>query len=177
LALRPEYIVVGQFGRLRGLAGEIYINPLTDNPERFQGKEKFWIESEDGWKEIEIEIVSNFSGRPVARVAGIDTPEQARTLANRYLYIESSALGKLPDGRYYYFDLVGCRVTDEKGTDLGTVMEVETYPANDVLVIESSGGTRNYLPVVRVFVKEIEIEKKLIIISPPEGMFDSPDKN
>ena len=177
MALRPEYIVVGQFGRIHGVAGQIYINPLTDNPERFQKDGKFWIESDEGWKEIEIKVTGNFSGRPIAKIIGVDTPEAAKLMANRYLYIESTALEELPEGRYYHFDLIGCRVKDDKGTEFGTVVEVENYPANDLLVIETPEGKRQYLPVVRSFVKEVDIEEKLIIISAPEGMFDSPDEN
>ncbi len=176
MALRPEYIVIGRFGRAHGVSGEIYINPITDNPERFEKLESFWMESDDGWKEIMIAGMKFVSGRPVIKIAGFDTTDAVKPLLNEYLYIRSSALETLPDGSYYLFDLVGCRVEDISGRARGNAVEVEQYPANDILVVEAD-GKKYSLPLVRRFVKKIDIEKKLIVIDPPEGIFDSPDKN
>jgi 16S rRNA processing protein RimM len=173
LIQRPEYIVVGQFGRPHGVSGEIYLNVLTDNPERFQKKGTFLIRGGDGWKEIRVDSVKSSSGRPVVKIAGVDNSDQAKILLNEYLYIHNSVLGNLAEGSYYHFDLIDCRVVNESGHELGRVVDIETYPANDVLVIESMDGIKYLLPIIRPFLKEIDIEKKLIIIDPPEGIFDS----
>ena len=174
---RPEYIVVGQFGRPRGVSGEIYLNPISDNPDRFKKKETFWIESDAGWKEIKFTAIRFISGRPAVKIEGIDDPDMARSLTNSYLYIEGSELAELPDGKYYHFDLIGCRVVDTDGKELGQLAAVETYPANDVWVIETEKGKRKQFPAVKQFVRSVDIENKLIKINPPEGIFDSPDED
>ncbi len=71
------------------------------------------------------------------QIEGYDSREQARLLTNEYLYIRSADLGELPEGSYYFFDLIGCRVTDSDGHELGRVCKVENYPANDVWIIEA----------------------------------------
>jgi 16S rRNA processing protein RimM len=174
---RPEYVVVGRFGRPRGISGEIYLRPLTDNPGRFRKKETLWMDSEDGLAEIEIVSVKIISGKSVAKVAGIDSPEQAGHLTNRYIYIKGADLGDLPEGTYYHFDLMGCRVVDSDNRELGRLADVETYPANDAWVVETGKGRRVLFPAVEHFIKKIDIEKKLIIVDPPEGIFDSPDED
>lgn len=171
---KPEYIVVGRFGRPRGVTGEIYINPLTNNPERFRNNEPLWIETAGGWKALEGSSVEDISGRLVAKLKGVDSPEQARLLTNQYLYVRSQALGILPEGHYYHFDLIGCRVVDTAGLELGEVTDIEEFPGQDLLAIQSAEGKRYSLPLVKRFLKEIDIEKKLIVIDPPEGIFDLP---
>ena len=171
---RPEYIVVGRFGRPRGVAGEIYINPLTDNPERFRNNEPLWIETAEGWKELAVSSVTDISGRLVAKLNGINSPEEARLLTNEYLYVRSEALDKLPEGHYYHFDLIGCRVVDMAGVELGRVTDIEELPGHDLLAIQSAEGKRYSLPLVKRFLKVIDIEKKLIVVDPPEGIFDLP---
>lgn len=175
--IRPDYIVVGQFGRPRGVSGEIYVKPITDNPERFKKGGTFWIESDTGWKEIEIVDIKFVSGRPVAKVEGIKSPEDATLLTNSYLHIRGTELAELHEGSYYLFDLIGCRVVDVDGREMGRLVDVEKYPANDIWVIEREDGKKAMLPVVKQFVKKVDIENKLIEISPPEGIFDSPDEN
>ena len=174
---RPEYIVVGRFGRPRGTSGEIYVNPLTDNPERFKGNETLWIESEDGWKKIKVLSVRFISGRPALRIEASETPEDAKRFTNQYLYIKADELDQLPEGSYYHFDLIGCRVTDTEGKQLGEIVNIESYPANDAWVIETGEGKRILFPAVKKFIVEVDIEKNLVVINPPEGIFDSPDED
>ena len=173
---RLEYIVVARFGRPRGVSGEINLFVISDNPERFHDGGTFWIEAEDGWKEIKVTSFKFFSGKASAIVEGFDTPEKSGRLTNRYLHIKESELGILPEGSYYHFDLIGCRVVDMSGVELGTVTDIEEYPANDIWVVESTKGRRNMFPAVKHFIKEIDINRKLIVLSPPEGIFDSPDE-
>jgi len=177
LIKRPEYIVVGRFGRPRGLSGEIFINPLTDNAERFKGTGKFWIESGKTLTEIAITIRRFVSGRPVGKVEGIDSPEGAGKLNNRFIYVRGADLHELPEGRYFYFDLIGCNVRDDNGRGLGLVTAVESYPANDVWVIRGKDGKEYLFPAVKKYVKKVDIENKVIVLDPPEGIFDSPDED
>jgi 16S rRNA processing protein RimM len=173
----PEFIVVGKFGRTKGVSGEIYINPLTDNPERFKKNIPFWIEDKGEWKKLRIDSVNLSSARPILRLKGIDTPEQAGELTNKFLYVKYSELERLPDGRYYHFDLLGCRVEDTNGKLVGQVFDVEEYPANDILVIKSESKRKYNYPLVRQFVREIKAKDKVIIVEPPGDIFDESDEN
>ncbi len=174
---RPEYIVVARFGRPRGLTGEIYLEMLSDNPERFEKTNLFRIESAEGWTEIEIIATKMVSGRPVVNIKGVKTVEEVKPFAGELLYISADELGTLPEGQYYYFDLIGCKVTDTKGNDLGRILNIENYPANEVWVIITPEKKQCLFPAVKDFVEKVDIENKVVIIDPPEGIFDSPDEN
>jgi len=177
LTEKPEYIVVGKLGRYRGTSGQIYVHELTDNPERFAKDAAFWIETKSGWKQIEIVSPEVMSGKLVAKIKGVNTKEEVRRYTNLYLHIKDDELGELPDGSYYHFDLVGSRVVSPEGNEYGKVIEVEDFPANDVLLIENSAGEKFRLPAVAAYILEVKTEEKEIIIDPPEGIFDSPDEN
>jgi ribosomal 30S subunit maturation factor RimM len=45
-----------------------------------------------------------------------------------------------------------------------------------VWVIEGD-GRKNMFPAVKEFVIEVDIERKIIIVDPPKGIFDSSDEN
>ncbi len=172
------YVAVGRFGKTRGVAGELYIQLLTDNPGRFESNVQFWVDDgKNGYREIEFDSVKEISGRTVVKVRGIDSPETAKKeLTNLFIYVDKAALGKAPEGRYYHFDLVGCRVEDEHKRIYGRVTEVAEYPANDVLVVESEEKKIYYLPLVRQFIKKIDIDDKLIVADPAGGIFGETDE-
>ena len=173
----PEYIAVGRFGRIRGVSGEIYINLLTDFPDRFQKGESFWIETENGWKKIKLVSGRHYSNRLAVKIEGIENPEDAKRLTNSFLFVKKKNLRKLPDGKFYLFDLVDCRVIDEEDRLYGRVIDVEEYPANDLLVIKAKNGGRYLFPMVREYIKKIDTDGKKIVIDPPEGIFDSSDES
>jgi len=171
--LSPEdLITVGRLGRPRGINGELFITPETDFPERFVGLKQIQVRYKDGWRFMEIECARMVSGRPAIKFKNIDTPEDAARLTNHELGVGRSDLVKLPDDMFYHFDLIGCEVHDESTMELiGRLVDIESYPANDVYVIEDPDKKLLRLPVVREFVKSVNIEKRRIEID-SHGLLD-----
>ena len=157
--------MVGRLGKSRGVNGEIWIVPLTDFPDRFLGLKEIYLREADGWKICTISSTRMVSGKPVMKFRGIDSKEDAARLTNRELAVTREQLVKLPDDRFYVFDLDGCRVFDRtSGELLGTVVEVRNYPANDVYVIEDNDGRTMMLPAVRAYVTEVNLAERRITI-------------
>ena len=160
-----KFITVGKLGKVRGVKGEIYVTPLTDFPERFVGQKEIYIDNRGQWVKYKIESARLVSGRPVLKLAGIDNPEDAARLTNRGLAVTEDQLVKLPEGSYFIFDLIGCRVyDDETGTLIGELVDVQQQPANDVYVIKKEDGDEQVLAAIRQFVKSIDIRDKKITI-------------
>lgn len=166
------YITVGKLGRTRGVRGELYVTPFTDFPERFVGMTEIYVKNRSEWELKKIESSKLVGKRPVIKFEAINSPEDAAVFTNRELAVTKEQLVQLPEGSFYLFDLVGCDVYDETaGTKIGSLVEVEQYPANDVYTIETDDGKRLKLPVVKSFVKRIDIEAKKIEID-PAGLFE-----
>ncbi|MFQ5500066.1 MAG: ribosome maturation factor RimM [Candidatus Zixiibacteriota bacterium] len=161
----PELVTVGRVGRPRGLDGELFVSPETDFPDRFVGLKEIYVKQRDSWHKRRLESSRLVRGRPVVRFAGVKTPEQAALLTNSELAVTEDELIKLPPDEHYLFELVGCKVINDKtGEPIGEVIDVEQYPANDAYLIEKPDGTRALFPVVRQFVKKIDMEKREILI-------------
>ncbi|MFH2036557.1 MAG: ribosome maturation factor RimM [Candidatus Zixiibacteriota bacterium] len=173
---KPDHIVVGKFGRPRGVSGEIFINSLTDNPERFGKPGTFLIENENGWTDIVVKQISAIGNRLAVKIEGINNLDEAKTLTNKLIYITGSELVEAPEGSYYLFDLIGCELVDTGNKQLGTIVDIEQYPASDVWVVENKGDEFMF-PAVKQFVIEVDIKNKKIIVDPPEGIFDSADED
>lgn len=68
------------------------------------------------------------------------------------------------DGAFWVHELVGATVALPDGTEVGTVAEVESNPASDLLVLDS--GT--LVPIVFV----VDQAPGRLTIDPPEGLLD-----
>lgn len=167
-----DLIAVGKFGKTRGLRGEIYVTPYNSDPERILSLESAFRLSGKEKASFEIEKSGVISNRPVFKIKGYDTPEAVGALTNSELFVTRDQLEDLPEDSYFTFDLVGLSVETVDGVLLGTVREVDSYPANDVYVIEKDTGETILFPAVKEFVTKIDLENKLIVVDPPDGLLE-----
>jgi len=159
------FVIVGKLGRPRGLAGEIYVTPETDFPQRFVGLKEIYVKDRNRWEKRSLISSRLISGRPALLFEDITTPEEAARLTNRDLAVPRSQAVVLPDDTYFIFDLIGCEVLEED-TDrlIGQVVDVERYPANDVYVIKSTSGEMLRCLAVRQFVRKVDIQERKISV-------------
>ena len=148
------------------------MTPLTDFPERFGRLTEVFLYVDGSWASRKIEWARVISGRPVVKLAGIDSREEAAGLTNVELAVVESDLVALPKNTYYVFDLVGCiAIDDENERELGEVTDVLRYPANDVYVIKDRQGREVLFPAVADFVVRIDTAARVLRIR-SGGMFD-----
>jgi 16S rRNA processing protein RimM len=162
----PEiFVTVGRLGRARGVKGEVYIIPMTDFPERFLSMSQIHLKNRDQWETVRLQSARLVSGRPVIKLEGIETPEEASRLTNREVGVPKDAVIELPEGSFWIYDLIGCEVLEEDtGSHVGEIVNVETYPANDVYTIKTSEGKEVLIAAVAQFVKSVDITSRKITI-------------
>ena len=164
-------ITIGKITRTRGLRGEVVISPLTDDPERFFLLKEVWISGKQESKIFQIEKVKKFRERVSLKFRGIDSPEAAKPLVNSFLEIEKENLLPLPQNRYYVFEIIGLKVLTTQGEEIGVIEDVVNFPGNDVYTVKN--GKKEYsIPAVKKVVKKIDLDKKIMIIEPLEGLLE-----
>lgn len=173
MSSKPEYIVVGRFGRPRDVSGDIYITPATDDIERFGELETILVVGNGERRRFEIERFWIVSDRPVIKLKGIDSREDAARLTNLSIEIPIEQARPLTEGRHYQFDLIGCRVKGKDGNDFGELVDIDFYPSSDIYRIRSEKYGEVLFPAVDIFIISVDTEKKEIIIDPPPGLFET----
>ena len=112
-----------------------------------------------------VAAVREHKARLLVRFAGVETTETALRFAGARMFAAKDLFRLGPD-EFLDEDLVGCRLFDPSGTDLGKVDAIEHY-AQDLLVV---GNAR--VPLVRAFVKHIDIGARRIEVDLPLGLLD-----
>jgi 16S rRNA processing protein RimM len=171
-SLRYELVAVARAVKTRGLRGEIAADLLTDFPERFAALEKLIAVHPNGTREpLRIEESWLHGKRLVLKFAGYDSIEAAQLLIGCELAVPEAERIELPADQFYTWELIGCRVETIKGEDLGVVREVTVTGGPEILMID--GHERELLiPMAGDICVDIDIERKLIRVDPPEGLLD-----
>jgi len=166
-------VAIGEIGRPHGLRGEVRVTPLTDHPERFDRLREcvLWDEAHDRRRPCRITASRVHGDALVVALAGYESPEAAGALTGWLLAVPESEALPAPEGHFYPWQLVGCRVLTEDGRDVGEVLRVEGSPAQDLWAV--GDGTREHLvPAVPEIVREVDLGARRVVIRPPEGLLD-----
>jgi 16S rRNA processing protein RimM len=131
-------LVVGKVGAPYGVKGWVKITPYTDETDGIFDYQPWLIEQGSGQTVVEIEEWRRHSNGIIAKLAGVDTRDDAEAIKNLDIKIEETTLPSLAEDEYYWRDLVGMKVVTDKGYDMGTVKELFETGANDVLLVKAN---------------------------------------
>ena len=160
--MENQFLEAGEIVSTHGVQGEVKIMPWADSPEFLLQFKTFYL---DG-KAYEVCSSRVHKTCVLAKLRGIDTPEQAVLLRGSHVMIDKT-LAELPKGSVFIADLIGCHVLDDGGKEIGILRDVISMPCNDVYVIR---GTRSYMiPAVKEFIKEINVTEKTVRVHMIEG--------
>ena len=81
--------------------------------------------------------------------------------------MRKDALEKTEEDEYYWHELIGLRVIDETGADLGELKSILSTGANDVYVIEKEKAEL-LLPATEEFILKIDLQEKIMVVKAPE---------
>ena len=75
---------------------------------------------------------------------------------------------KLPQGAYFIQDIIGAKVLDQKGREIGRLTEVLERPASNIYVVQ--GSEEHLIPAVPEFIMSTDPDAGIITVRLIEGM-------
>ena len=115
----------------------------------------WWIETESGWVRHALEKVQVQGEAVVAKLVGCDDRDGALHFRGRQIAVPRSEFPEAGENEFYWADLVGLRVINAAGEDLGVVAQVVETGANDVLVVH--GGRERLIPFLEHVVQRVDV--------------------
>lgn len=141
---QPDWIVIGQFGRVHGIHGAIRLHSFTEAPDEILKYKAWHIYQNEQWVPAE-RLSEEVTVKGIfVKLKSYETREIAAQLTHTKVGVKQSQLKSLDDTEFYCFELVGMNVVTTTGKLLGQVTDVLPTGANDVLVIQ--GEKRHLLP-------------------------------
>lgn len=131
-----DYIVVGKIGSTYGVKGWLKILSYTEIADNILDYNPWYVENNHDWKAFEIESGKGHGKGVIAKLVGFNSPEHAKMLSGKNIAILRTQLPKLDKNEFYWSDLKGLTVIDQRGEVLGKVIYLIATGSNDVLVVK-----------------------------------------
>ena len=129
-----------------------------------------WRGPDGSTRPLELESVRGAMSRPLARFAGIRDRDQAAALTRGELWAEAAALPDPGPETVYTFQIVGLRVVQEDGRELGVVADVLRTGTHPVWVVH--GARELLVPAAPHVVKQVDLAAGVITVALPPGLED-----
>lgn len=165
-----KYIKIGQITKPFGLKGELKVFSYTDFiEERYKKNNDVIIKYNQEYITLTIESYKLHKNLINVKFKGLDDINLVEKYSGCDILIERSNLHKLNKGEYYTFELENLKVYDTNNNYLGILVKVEQGVTHNNFRIKND-NTSFLVPNIPVFIKEIDIENKKVIINLMEGL-------
>lgn len=164
-----ETVIIGKIVGCHGVHGELKVQPLTDDPMRFNKLDSIFIEQRQSVCPYKIEGFRFHKNMILLKLQSINDRNAAEKLIQANCVIDKKDRMPLPDGRFYIDDLVGMTVYEDNEC-LGILTEVLQPGANDVYVVKPNDGEPFYVPALKAVVKKIDVENRRMDVVLPQGL-------
>ncbi len=151
-------ILLAVIGAAHGIQGAVKVKTFTQTPKSIL---TYGALRDEKGKEYSLKFVRLAPPDCViVTVEGIRDRNQAEALRGTKLYVERSQLPDLPSEEFYHSDLIGMKVCDLEGQDVGHVKAISNFGAGDFLEIIDANYHLYTIPFTRLAVPFIRLPAK-----------------
>ena len=167
---KEQEITLGKVGAVYGIKGWLKIHSFTDETDAILDYFPWSLKLGNNVQTVEITDWRKHNKGLIVKVAGIDDRDEAQAFVGSEILTSEAALPELPQGDFYWRDLIGLSVVTNKGYDLGVVTDMMETGANDVLVVKANlndGFSKKERLIPYLFeqvIESVSIENKQICV-------------
>ncbi len=156
-----DLIELGAVRGAYGVKGWVRIAPHSADAEVLRATRQWWLQQRGAVRAVEVTGLKRHSGQLLAKWPGCETPEAAEALKGATVAVARSGFPPPPQGTYYWADLIGARVVNRAGEELGTVRALSSNGAHDLLEVVDGDAVR-LVPIIETYVDEIDVAGRTI---------------
>ncbi|MGA2553736.1 MAG: ribosome maturation factor RimM [Smithella sp.] len=166
-----DLFAFGEIVKTRGLHGCLkvlcYVETKKDS---FSKLKSFYIEKNSGQKDpFALKKIDGSGNILFIELEEIKDVESAKALVGCKVFLPTDIMEKLPEGEYYWHDIIGLDVYSEEGEYIGIIESVFPTGSNDVYVCR--GEKREILlPAIADVIRKIDINRRVMTVKLLEGL-------
>jgi 16S rRNA processing protein RimM len=164
-----DLFVVGEIVKTRGLRGCLKVLAQVETQSIIAGLESVYLEDILGQRKCYVLRKFDVSGKFLfIELEDITDIDAAKVLVGCKVLVPEDMLIDLPEGEYYWRDIIGLTVCSEDGKHLGRIESIFPTGGNDVYVCK--GEREILLPAIADVILNIDIKKRIMTVRLLEGL-------
>jgi 16S rRNA processing protein RimM len=161
--VRTDVVVIGEVSGVFGVKGWIKIRSYTRPDDQIFSYREILAGDKDEWSPFKVVSVCGSHKSLKVALNNVCSRDSAVQLVGKKIAVERKLLKTLENGEYYWLDLIGLRVFNLSGQDLGIINTLHETGANDVL--EVRGDNIVLIPyVLDVYVTAIDLANQKMVV-------------
>lgn len=164
-----EFFLIAEIKSTVNTEGYLRLSSISDFSERFSTLDFVFIDVFGDKRKFFVEGFY-FSGKhPVIKFKNFDSIEDVEFLIDKKIFVDRENLAETGENEFIVNDLIGADVY--YGVEFfGKLKEIESYPGNDVFVVEKPDGNEILVPSVKEFIEQVDLENKRIYLNPGKDL-------
>jgi len=154
-------VALAKVGRPYGLTGALHLYPYSADAQTLLKAKTLVI----GTTPFAVTRSRRHGESIVAQLVGLDSPEAAAKLTNREVLADRAAFAPLPDGEYYWVDLIGLACTNGERL-FGEITEIFESGAHPILRVRLASGPKagedELIPFVDAIVRSVSLADRRV---------------
>jgi 16S rRNA processing protein RimM len=168
-----ELLEIGRIVRSHGLAGRMKVLSYLESPEVLHDLSALFV-GRSSSEAVLFPLVAVQAGKDffMIQLGGIEDRDAAARFRGCSVWMPSEKMQKLPEGEYYWREIMGLQVLTEEDQILGRIEAVFPTGSNDVYVCRG-GGREILLPAIGDVIRKIDTDRGVMVVRLLEGLIDS----
>ncbi len=166
-----DYFYVGVINKIHGNRGEISAYLDVDEPQQYQGLDMIFLNINNSPVPYFIDSIKILNNKAVIAFEGMSSGDQAADLVKKEMYLPLSVLPPLTGNKFYYHEVEGFTIVDEKHGELGPLTKILDYPNQAVMQIFRD-EKEILIPVNDDIIQKVDRAGKVIRVKAPEGLIE-----
>lgn len=167
-----EYFDVGKVVNTHGLKGEVRVISITNIQEDryYEGAPLTWFGTDGSKEELTVRSHRTHKTFDLLTFENYYNLGQVEKFVGGMLRISEDYLLDLPENTFYIHEVIGSKVIDDTGEEVGEIKEILSPGANDVWVIQRQNKKDLLIPYIESVVLDVDIENQVVTIHIMEGL-------
>jgi 16S rRNA processing protein RimM len=169
---KDDFYYLGKILKTHGNKGQVIVHLDVDDPANYLGLESVYLDLHG--ERIPFFIASlelKHNRKAVIKFHDFETLEDAESLPGLEIYLPIANLPLLKGNQFYYHEIIGFHVIDQKHGDIGIIGEILEMPQQSLFRI-LFGDKEILVPIVDEVIQKVDRKKKLLMIRAPEGLIE-----
>ena len=152
-----------------GHSGDVRLRPLSRYFDDYiEDKRLMMGFSSDNSEDISLELITGIGKKRRFKFKGVNSLFDAKSIVGKTIFIKTQIDDKI---NMISKHVLGYEVITDTGNFVGVLNDIMWLPNNDIYVIKNR-SQEFLIPVIPEVIKRLDHDKKIILITPMDGLLD-----
>ena len=166
-----KLISVGKILNFHGIKGEVKMGYTAGRETVLKNLKQVFVFTDNVKKQLDVESVRFHNNTAIIKFKQLNSINDVMNVKGLLVHVNEDILkAGLQKDEFLINDLIGLKVYDAEGIEIGKVSDVGENKASNLLEIQKNNGLKFMVPFVKEWVPQVDIADNKIVVNLIDGI-------